>query len=268
MSRCGRRKGLFVAEPASSHPRDELAKKPISPFAGEISVANASELLKILDDPRLDDEHLCILLARKDLPSDFLNEFARRRELLHGYPVIRATAFHPNVPRKIALRLLRELHLMDLMKLSQVATAAPDLQRSAEEHLIARLPHVTLGQKIALARQSSARILAALIIEGNAQVVEPAVENPRLTEAQVLKLLARDKLPLAIVPAFCRSRRWTSVPNVALALLRYPHTPPEAATKILPHVGSADLRALAQTKTVSQTLRRHIQREIAHRSSL
>lgn len=257
-----------MAEATSPHSRDESPKKSATSFAEGISVADAATLLKILDGPRLDDERLCIVLARKDLPADFLSEFARRRELLHGYPVIRAMAFHPNVPRKIALRLLRELHLMDLMKLSQAATAAPDLQRSAEEHLIARLPHVTLGQKIALARQSSARILAALIIEGNAQVVEPAVENPRLTEAQVLKLMARDKLPLAIVPAFCRSQRWTSVPNVAVALLRYPHTPPEAAMKILPHVGSADLRALAQTKTLSQTLRRHIQREIAHRSSM
>jgi hypothetical protein len=237
-------------------------------FSEEIFAAGAEASLNFLDDPRLDDDHLCILLARKDLPGTFLDELARRRELLHGYSVIRALSFHPSVPRKVALRLLRELHLMDLMKLSQAATAAPDLQRSAEEHLIARLPHVTLGQKIALARQASARILAALIVEGNAQVVEPAVENPRLTEAQALKLLARDKLPLAVVPAFCRSRRWTSVPNVALALLRYPHTPPEAAAKILLHVASADLRALVQTKTISQTTRRHIQRELAHRSSL
>jgi hypothetical protein len=257
-----------MAEPVSPNSRGESAKKSGSPFAEEISAADAEKLLKVLDDSRLDDEHLCVLLSRKDLSTAFLEEFARHRDLLHGYPVIRALSFHPNIPRKIALRLLRELHLMDLMKLAQNASTAPDLQRSAEENLIARLPHVTLGQKIALARQSSARILAALIIEGNAQVVEPALENSRLTEAQVLKLLARDRLPLAVVPAFCRSRRWTSVPNVALALLRYPHTPPEAASNILSHIASTDLRALAETKTVSQTMRRHIQRELARRSSL
>jgi hypothetical protein len=257
-----------MAEPVSPNSRSEPPKNSASPFAEEISAANSAELGKLLDDARLDDEHLCVLLSRKDLSTAFLEEFVRHRELLQSYPVIRALAFHPNVPRKIALHLLRELHLMDLMKLAQSASTAPDLQRSAEEHLIAQLPHVTLGQKIALARQSSARILAALIIEGSVQVVEPAVENPRLSEAQVLKLLARDRLPLAVVPAFCRSRRWTSVPNVALALLRYPHTPPEAASNILSHIASADLRALAQTKTVSQTLRRHIRRELAHRSSL
>ncbi len=257
-----------MADPSNPNSRAGSPQNSAKSFAEEISAAAADALLNFLDDPRLDDDHLCILLARKDLQVTFLDELTRRRELLHSYSVIRALSFHPSVPRKVALRLLRELHLMDLMKLSQAATAAPDLQRSAEEHLIARLPHVTLGQKIALARQASARILAALIVEGNAQVVEPAVENPRLTEAQVLKLLVRDKLPLAVVPAFCRSQRWTSVPNVALALLRYPHTPPEAAAKILPHVASTDLRALAQTKTISQTMRRHMQRELAHRSSL
>jgi hypothetical protein len=257
-----------MAEPVSPNSHVESSKKFATPFAEEIRAVNSSELPKLLDDPRVDDEHLCVLLSRKDLSEAFLEEFARQRDLLHGYSVIRALAFHPNVPRKIALRLLRELHLMDLMKLAQTAATAPDLQRSAEENLIARLPHVTLGQKIALARQSSARILAALISEGNAQVVEPAVENPRLSEAQVLKLLAREKLPMAVIPAFCRSRRWTSVPNVALALLRYPHTPPEAASNVLSHIASGDLRALAQTRSVSQTLRRHIQRELARRSGL
>ena len=256
-----------MANPADPAERDAPAKRPTISFANEVSEASVSTLLNLLHDPRLDDDHLCILLGRKDLPETFLEEFARRRELLHGYPVIRALAFHANVPRRIALRLLRELHLMDVMKLSQAATVPSELQRSAEEHLIARLPHVALGQKIALARQATARVLAALILEGNAQVVEPAAENPRLTEAQVLKLLTREKLPLAVVPALCRSRRWTAVPNVALALLRYSHTPPEAAVKLLTHVGSADLRALAQTKTVSLTMRQHIQSEIARRSA-
>jgi hypothetical protein len=257
-----------MADPANSGVPSAPSERPDTSFAKEISEASVSALLNFLDDPRLDEELLCNLLGRKDLPETFLEEFARRRALLHGYPVIRALAFHPNVPRKTALRLIRELHLMDLMKFSQTATVTPELQRNAEENLIARLPHLALGQKVALARQASARVLAALILEGNAHVVEPAVENPRLTEAQVLKLLTRDKLPLAVVPALCRSRRWTSLPNVSLALLRYSHTPPEAAMKLLPHIASAELRVLAQAKTVSQTMRQHIQREIAHRSSL
>jgi len=232
-----------------------------------ISSASPAALKELLDDSRMDDEKLCLLLSRKDVSANVLEEIARRRKLLHGYPVIRAFAFHPNVPRNVAPRLIRELHLMDLMKLSQTTTTPTDLQRTAEEQLIARLPHVALGQKIALARQASARVLAALILEGNAQVVEPAVGNPRLTEAQVLKLLAREKLPVAVIPALCRHRRWTSAPNVVMAMMRYPHTPPEAAQHILPGISSPELRELARTKTISPRIRRQIERELAQRSS-
>ena len=257
-----------MAESANPNSPADSTGNFAKPFAVEISGANPAALIKLLDDPRMDDEHICLLLSRKDLSANVLDELARRRELLHAYQVIRALAFHPNVPRKLALRLLRQLHLMDLMKLSQATATTPDLQRGAEEQLIARLPHLALGQKIALARQASARVLGALILEGNSQVVEPAVGNPRLTEAQVLKLLARDKLPVAVVPALCRQRRWTSAPNVIMALMRYPHTPPELAQHILPGISSAELRELSQTKTISQRLRRQIERELAQRSSL
>jgi hypothetical protein len=257
-----------MAEYANPNSPADSSGKSGTAFAAEISSASPATLINLLDDPRMDDAHLCLLLSRKDLSANVLDELARRRDLPHGYRVIRAFAFHPNVSRKLALRLLRELHLMDLMKLSRAAATPSDLQRSAEEHLIARLPHVALGQKIALARQASARVLGVLILEGNAQVVEPAVENPRLTEAQVLKLLAGNKLPVAVVPALCRQPRWTSVPNVIKALMRYPHTPPEAAQQILPGISSNELRELSQKKTISQRLRRQIERELAQRSSL
>lgn len=245
-------------------PRDSSADAP-KQFAAEIAVATHAALLKFLDDPRLDEEHLLVLLSRKDLPVAFLEEFARRRGLLTSYGVRRSLAFHPHVPRVLAMRLARELHLMDLVKLSQTPAAPPEVRRIAEEQLLARLPQVPLGQKIALARQATARVLAALIVEGVARVVEPALQNPRLTEAQVLKLLTKEKLPSIVVPAICRHARWESFPNVRLALLRHPQTPHEAVQRILPHIPLGDLRALARLKTISEIVRRHIERELARR---
>jgi hypothetical protein len=39
-------------------------------------------LLPILDNPALDETSLALLLHRKDLPSEFLTEILRRRQLL------------------------------------------------------------------------------------------------------------------------------------------------------------------------------------------
>jgi hypothetical protein len=243
------------------------ANSPDAPsaFAEELSSAGAGALPRLIEDPRVDEEHLYWLLGRKDLPASVLEIIARRREFPDSYRVLRATAFHPNVPRAVVKPLVRGLHLMDLVKLSQAVSAASDLRRSAEDQVITRIPHLPLGQKIAVARQSTARVLAMLISEGNPRVIGPALSNSRLTEAQVLKLLANEKLAGAVVPAISRHSRWPALPNVRLALLRHPQTPYEIALRLLPHVTVGDLHALAKLKTISSEYRRQIERAAAQR---
>ena len=99
---------------------------------------------------------------------------------------------------------------------------------------MSRLGQVTLGEKITLAKRASPRVLAALITEGIPRVFEPALRNPRLTESQVLKLLANDSLPERVVVAIASHPRWESLPNIQLALLRHPRIPVDLANKSLP----------------------------------
>ncbi len=238
---------------------------PSTPFAAELSSAGPDALLKLTADPRFDEQHVLWLLDRKDLPGALLENIARRREFSNNYCVMRALVFHPNVPRTAVKPLIRKLHLMDIVMLSLSPLSTPDLRRIAEDQLIARLPHLPLGQKIAVARQSPPRILAALISEGNPRVVGPALENPRLTESQVLKLLSNGNLPAPVVPAISRHTRWASLPNVRLALLRHVQTPYEIALRLLRHVTLGELHVLAKLKTISAEFRRQIERAATQR---
>jgi len=253
-----------VAKPNDSDPLQPEAA-PDSAFAAEIAAANPDSLSALLADSRLDETHLHLLLERKDLPGTFLQEVAKRRDLLRSYQIKRSLAFHPHVPRLISLRLVRELYLMDLVKLSQSPLTAGDLQRVAEDQVISRLTQVPLGEKIALARQASARVLGALISEGHARVCGPALNNARLTEAQVLKVLAKEKLTADLLASLGRHPRWSVLPNVRLALLRHPHAPLELAPKLLSQLNLADLQALVKLKTISTAIRRHIEHEISRR---
>lgn len=253
---------------------DHDAKKPIpsgadpkSPSVTQLSEASADELPKMFEDPRFDFDHLRILLERKDLPSMILDEIGRHKEWIRNYQVRRALAFHPHVPRTLGLRLIRELHLMDLVKLSLAPAAVADLHRVAEDQVISRLAQVTLGEKLALARQASARVVGALIVEGHPRVVGPALGNPRLTEAQVLKVLANEKLAPAVLLPIARHPRWAELPNVRLALLRHSQTPLETSVRLMSHVTIRDLGVLATLKTLSASLRRTIAHELEWRLS-
>jgi len=252
-----------------ARPHDkEPSPKPLaqeSPDASVLSFAPPETLAKLVSRGNLNDGEICLLLDRKDLPGAVLGEIVRNRALLRSYRVKRALAFHPHVPRTLALRLIRDLYTADLLRLSLAPAAVVDLRRIAEDQLLARAGQLALGEKIALAKQASGRVIAALIAEGNRRVIGPALQNPRLTEAQVLKLLAMEKLPAAVVSAIAMHPRWQPLPNARLALIRHPATPPELAVKLLALAPASHLKTLHGLKTLSAGVKQAIERELAHR---
>ena len=222
-------------------------------------------LLALLDNPALDETQLCLLLDRKDLPMEILEEVARRKPLLKNYRVKRALAFHPRTPRLASLRLIRELYLMDLVQLTLLPGISVELKRNAEEQLVARLPQLPLGQKITLARRGTARVAGALLAEGHAQVLSIVLDNGSLTEAQVLKALSRQTLPVGVVTAVAQHRKWSHTYNVRLALVRHPSSTLSTILAYLPELTVSDLRELAAPGIVAENLRRYLLAEVQQR---
>lgn len=222
-------------------------------------------LYALLDNPALDEPLLGLLLSRNDLPAEIIENIATRKNFLKSYAVKRALVFHPKAPRLVGLRLLRDLYLMDLVQFSLSPSVSAELKRHAEEYIIARLPQLPLGQRITLARRGPARVAGALIATGHAQVLEIALDNPRLTEAQVLKVLWHDKLPQAVVLSVANHRKWSQHYNVRLALVRSSSTPLSIVLSYLPQLTVVDLRELAAPGIVPENLRKYLQAEVHRR---
>lgn len=222
-------------------------------------------LLGILDDPRTGEEELLTLLSRKELPGVILEEVAKRRDWLKIYSVRKAMACHPHVPRLVGLRLLRELYLMDLVQIALTPTVSAELRRNSEDQLAARLPQLPLGQKITLARRGPARIAGLLLAEGHMQLVGVAMDNPRLTSAQILKTLSKDGLADIVVQAVARHPKWSADYNVRLALVRHPATTLSTVLSYLPHLAVSDLKELAAPGIVPERLRKYLEAEMRRR---
>jgi len=122
-----------------------------------------------------------------------------------------------------------------------------------------------LGQKITLARRGPSRVAGALLPEGHAQVLPVVLENPYLTEAQVLKALAREKVPVHVVRAVANHQKWSQSYNVRLALVRNPSTPVSIVLGFLPHLTVNDSRILAEPGVVVENLRKYLLAEVNRR---
>jgi hypothetical protein len=226
---------------------------------------DADVLLTLLDNPSLEETQLCILLERRNLPGEILEEVARRKPLLKSYRVKKALAFHPRTPRLVTMRLLRDLYLMDLVQITLLPGIPTELKRNAEDQLVSRLPQLPLGQKITLARRGPARLAGALLAEGHAQIVTIALDNAYLTEAQVLKVLSREKIPPGVVRTISQHRKWSISYNVRLALVRHPLSPLATVLAYLPELTVSDLRELASPGIVAESLRKYLQAEVQQR---
>jgi hypothetical protein len=251
--------------PVSESHRERARTATGEELAALLHHHSSDVLLALLDNPALDETQLCLLLDRKDLPAEVLEEVARRKPLLKNYRVKRALAFHPRTPRVAGIRFIRELYLMDLVQLTLLAGTSAELKRIAEEQLIARLPQLPLGQKITLARRGTGRVAGALLADGHTQVLSVVLDNPSLTEAQVLKALSRERLPVGVVKAVAQHRKWSHIYNVRLALVRHPSSTLSTILAYLPELTVSDLRELAAPGIVSESLRKYLLAEIQQR---
>jgi hypothetical protein len=167
-------------------------------------------LLAILENPHCEEPHVTILLDRLDLPANVLSAIAAQNKWVSSEGVRFRLAAHPRTPKRLAIAVVRQLYLFDLVR------------------------------KIAL-------------------------NNPFLTESQVLKVLAKTAVPERVVAAIAQHPKWAAQYNVRMALVRNPHTPAPAVLAFLPHLTPNDLKEIAGLSDLPPHTLRYIENELKGR---
>jgi hypothetical protein len=201
------------------------------------------------------------ILKHRDLPANEIDRIAKDSGAIKSRKVRLALAAHPRAPRRIALRLIRELYTFDLMQFSLLPAAAADLKRSASELLITRLASVTLGERLALARRSSAIVAAALLLDKEPRVWQTALENPRVTEAAVVKAVNSLSPTPQFIEAVCRHAKWSLRPEIRIALLRNPHTPLARALEFARRLPPAHLRDILHSSRLPEKIKSYLRKD-------
>ena len=101
-------------------------------------------------------------LRHASLSAGEIEQIAQDAGVMKSRKVRRALAAHPRTPRRIALRVIRELYTFELMQFSLTPSAAADLKHVADELLVGRVASVSLGERISLARRSSQMVAAVV----------------------------------------------------------------------------------------------------------
>ncbi len=216
-------------------------------------------------DSGLTEDLALALLKRPDLLVQDLEQLAKNSALLRSRKVRLGLAAHPRAPRRLALRLLRDLYTFDLMHFSQTPTAPADLKRTADEFLIARLASISLGERISLARCCSVTVATALLHDKESRVWQTALENPRLTETAVTRALQRPGATPGFVEAVCHHAKWSVRPEISLALLRNQHTPLARAIEFARRLPPAQLRDILHASRLPEKIKQYLRKDLETR---
>jgi hypothetical protein len=120
-------------------------------------------------------------------------------------------------------------------------------------------PDITLGERKSLARGDPRKVPRELfdriLRDTDPSVLAIALENPRLTEADVVRLAARRPTSTDAQRTIFRCERFIARYAVKRALAFNPYTPSDVAARLVPMLARTDLRALENDPRVAEPVR-------------
>ena len=236
------------------------------PYKLEISElhmpASSETSTDVSSTPSVGSEDLALAqLKDSNATSELIEQISRNAAAMKSRKVRMAVAGHARAPRRVALRVVRELYTFELMQFALMPTAPADLKHVADELLLGRLASITLGERISLARRSSSAIAAGLLLDKEVRVWQTALENPRLTEAGVVKALQRTGTSRGFVEAVCHQAKWSLRIEIRVALLRNAHTPVTKAIEFAQRIPAQQLRDILHASKLPESTKRLLRKE-------
>ena len=236
-----------------------------APAKEPAQVGAAAELLETAANPGLTEDAALGLLNRSDLPAEALEAISKNGGLMKRRKIRVGVARHPNTPRHVSLPLLRQLYTFDLMQVALTPITPADVKKAADEILAAKLASISSGERLSLAKRGSTRIAGELLVDKEPRIMQAALENGRVTEAVIVKALARHDAPAPFVEAVCHHPKWSLRREIRIALLRSDKTPLARALEFARAFPPALVREILQNSRLPASTKAYIQKELAAR---
>lgn len=210
----------MISEKGNAEPSSASAVATAPPLESQIHSVSRDDLLRAAADPALTGDLALALLKRADLPPEVLEQLSKNGNVLKLRKVKVALVCHPHTPRHVSVPLARQFYTFDLLKVALSPGVPADVKVAVDEVLIARLKTITLGERLSLARRASGRVAGSLLLDSEARVMRTALENPRLTEAFVIRAVLRPQAGAVFIQAVAHHSKWSYRGEIRLALLR------------------------------------------------
>jgi hypothetical protein len=145
--------------------------------------------------------------------------------------------------------------------------AAPEsaTAETPTEAMVVRIRRMTVGERIKLALRGNKEARIVLLRESNKVIVRLVLENPRITEEEVVTITHNRTAEEDTLRLIADRRDWTQVYQIRSGLVTNPRTPVAIALRFLPTLDDRDIRRIAKSKNVPDAVSGAARRAVAAR---
>lgn len=216
----------------------------------------------LLENRRLTEEDVLIIVKRKNLPSDILEMVFRDKRWAESYPVRLTLARNPRSPLSVSLTIARYLRIFDLEEITRSHFIPLVFRHKVEMIINERIPTMPLGNKKTLAKKAAGSVLLKLLLDANAEVVKLGLNNPHITEGHLFKVISRTDTRAETILMIAKHPNWSSRPLIRFSLARNALTPLSFSARFLSEMKIMELRELHADPSVPVTIKPFIHREL------
>ncbi len=128
------------------------------------------------------------------------------------------------------------------------------------------LVDVPLGVRRSHARGSDPRMLELLAQDNDRRVLDAWLANPRITEADVIRVAASRPVAAVALQAIYECDRWSIRPSVRVALAHNPCTPSSLVAALVASLPLPELRSMRQQPDLHELVRLRLELELERRA--
>ena len=243
-------------DPSSSH---EVAPDVSNlPVEDAIHSNSAEVLVAVASHASLNEDLALTLLKRTDLPGGALERLSKNASVMKSRKIKLALVEHPKTPRHVSLPMVRHLFTFDLMRVALTPVVPADVKAVADQTLCNRIETIPSGERLTLAHRASGRVAAELLSDSESRVIHAALENSRLTEANLVKAVMASDASAVLVEAVCHHPKWSLRREVRMVLLRSQYTPLARALEFARCLPAALVKEILHGSRLPMNVKEHV----------
>lgn len=230
--------------------------------SGSLERASLAVLAAFVDEnlPSLSESEVLAVLENRFVTPQILSAIANQPRLTAFYAVRVRLVAHRQTPQAHAVKLVHYLHWIDLLRLSVDVRVPAPVRRAIDTQLLARVPKISLGEKITSARRCGSALIQHFLFDRDPKVFAALLQNRRLREDDVLHLASSTEATPQQLQMLADDPRWSFRYSVRKALVLNQSTPRAAAAAQLRYLSPRDLAQIHSNPATSVYLRRCIER--------